>query len=179
MTWSASAVFNQALLNPIARGAAATTGFPTGYSATGLIGDTVKFALFADNTKTPNQKDTLANSAYNAGQWPTGSESSATGYTAGGSAVPATKVWSIDSTTGSLCFQAGATTLAWTISAGTLNAYGGLCYDSSITAGTVANQAICFNYFGGLQTLTGSGTFTVQWATVGTLTNLVIFNITV
>ncbi len=33
---------------------------------------------------------------------------------------------------------------------------------SGTTAGTVADQGVCFNYFGGAQTVTG-GTFTIVW----------------
>jgi hypothetical protein len=41
-------------------------------------------------------------------------------------------------------------------------AFGALVYDSTITAGTVAKQGLCFNYFGGTQGVT-AGTFTVVW----------------
>jgi hypothetical protein len=176
LAWTASAIFNQAMLNPITRSANNATA-PTGFTSLTAT-DVLKYALYASNTITPNQKDTLANSGYNAGQWVTGGETSAGGYTAGGSALGGTRTWSIDATTGSVCFQ-NSVGLSWTVTSGTFTAYGGLLYDSTITAGTVANQALCYNYFGGVQTLTGSGTFTVAWATVGSFTSTVIFNITV
>jgi hypothetical protein len=41
-----------------------------------------------------------------------------------------------------------------------------LVYDATITAGTVAKQGLCFNYFGGTQSVTG-GTFTIVWDATG------------
>jgi hypothetical protein len=46
------------------------------------------------------------------------------------------------------------------------NAYGCFVYDDTITAGTVADQGVCFNYFGGAQSVT-SGTFTIVWSASG------------
>jgi hypothetical protein len=46
------------------------------------------------------------------------------------------------------------------------NVYGCLVYDDTITAGTVADQGICFNYFGGAQSVT-AGTFTIIWNASG------------
>lgn len=67
----------------------------------------------------------------------------------------------------------------WTITGGPFTAYGGLLYDNSITAAGNfgAAQGVCYNYFGGIQTVTG-GTFTVLWATAGSTANT-IFNISV
>lgn len=160
-----------------------TNTAPGGLSATGLVGDTIKFALFT-NTGTPDQTVTTALlTAYNgtSSQWVTANESSATGYTAGGNALSGTRTWAYDSGSGSICFFAGATSTAWTITAGTLTSYGGLLYDTSLTtAGNfVANQGLCFNFFGGAQTLTGSGTFTVNWATPPSGGTTAVFNITV
>lgn len=42
------------------------------------------------------------------------------------------------------------------------NAYGAFVYDDTISGGTVADQGVCFNYFGGAQSVT-AGTFTVVW----------------
>lgn len=55
-------------------------------------------------------------------------------------------------------------------------AFGCLVYDFTITAGTVAKQGLCYNYFGGSQSVT-AGTFTIIWATVGATT--AVFNVTV
>ena len=71
----------------------------------------------------------------------------------------------------------------WTTAALTGNpvtvaaAFGCLVYDNTITAGTVAKQGLCYNYFGGTQSVT-AGSFTVTWPTVGAVTNTV-FNVTV
>jgi hypothetical protein len=47
------------------------------------------------------------------------------------------------------------------------NAYGCFIYDDTITAGTVADQGLCYNYFGGsAQGVTG-GTFTVVFDATG------------
>ena len=46
------------------------------------------------------------------------------------------------------------------------NVYGCLCYDDSITAGTVADQGVCYNYFGGVNQVT-AGTFTIIWSANG------------
>ena len=83
------------------------------------------------------------------------------------------KTFSIDS--GSSSFVFNAANPSWT-SATISGAYGCLVYDNTITAGTVAKQGLCYNYFGGTQSVT-SGTFTVIWATVGATT--AVFNITV
>jgi hypothetical protein len=185
MTWTGtqgSHIFSQSMKNPLLRSIDPTNiTLPTGY--TDLVTDTsVMVALFG-NTGTPNQADTMAHIGYNAtgGQWVTANESSATGYTAGGSAL-ASRAFGIDATTGASCFSANNVT--WTITAGTLTAYGDLVYDSAITGGTILDQGMCFNFFGGVQTLTGSAgaTFTVAWPTVGAIgsgSSGVIFDVSI
>ena len=42
------------------------------------------------------------------------------------------------------------------------NAFGCLVYDDTISGGTVADQGVCYNYFGGAQSVT-AGTFTIVW----------------
>jgi hypothetical protein len=39
-------------------------------------------------------------------------------------------------------------------------------YDDTISGGTVADQGVCFSYFGGAQSVT-SGTFTIVWDPAG------------
>ena len=46
------------------------------------------------------------------------------------------------------------------------NVYGCFVYDDTITAGTVADQGVCFNYLGGVNAVT-AGTFTVIWSASG------------
>lgn len=150
----------------------------------GLVADAgTKFALYG-NTGTPASSYTSAGTAaltsYNgaASAWVTGNEATGgSGYTAGGNAL-ASKVWltTPDAVSGS-CFTAAQPT--WTITGGPFTAFGGLLYDSTITASGNfgASQGICFNAFGGSQSVTG-GTFTVAWATAGSTANTV-FNLSV
>jgi hypothetical protein len=137
----------------------------------------VKCAAFG-NTGTPNKADTAANCAYGAGQWVTGNEVTGTNWSAGGVSVGSTKTWTIDTGSSSLCFQVTAPTAGQTSTATvTLSGfYGLLVYDSTITS--VANQAMCFNYFGGTQTVTAA-TFTILWATPASAAITAIFNISV
>lgn len=165
MAWS-SAIFQQAMLSPIAQkmsGATAATG------ATSWGSDTIKCALYGSGV-TPDKTVAVASSGYGTGVW-SGTEITGTGYTAGGNTL-GSKAAAIDSGSSSLCFTAGSS--SWTTA--TITASGDLVYDASVTAGTVANQGLCFNSFGGSQTVTG-GTFTIAWATVGATT--AVFNITV
>lgn len=183
MTWTStqgSHIFSQSMKNPLLRSVDPTNiTLPTGY--TDLVTDTSLLVALFTNTGTPNAEDTLANIGYNTGQWLSSSESSATGYTAGGSAA-ASRAFAIDTSTGAVCFSAN--NITWTITAGTLTAYGDFVYDSAISGGTVSKQGMCFNFFGGVQTLTGSAgaTFTVAWPTVGAIGSGsagVIFDVTV
>jgi hypothetical protein len=170
MAWTASAIFYQAMLNPLGRGSAAVTGFPTTYG--GLTFDAVNVALF-NNTTAPDRTVAVASTGYNTGVWTTGNEvTSTSGNWAAGGITAAGNAWTIDTASFSTVFHltntAGAGNV--TISA----AFGCLVYDNTITAGTVAKQGMCFNYFGGSQSVT-AGTFTIIWATVGATTG--VFNI--
>lgn len=153
MAWSASGVFEQWVLQ-----CWQVSG--TGY--TGLDSDTVKAALYA-NTITPDKSAALASTGYNTGQWVTGGEvTDATNWVAGGRAL-ASKTFTIP-TAGAAMFDAAD--LAGGGNVTLTNATGCLVYDDSITAGTVADQGVCFNYFGGPQSVT-AGTFTIVWSANG------------
>jgi hypothetical protein len=177
MGWSASAIFQQAIKNPLLYSVVGSGNatLPTGYSVTGgILSDVINCALFG-NTGTPNKADTLANSAYSVGQWTTTNELPGTGgYTQGGVAL-GTKSFTLDSGSSSMCFTAANP--SWT-SATLANVYGDLVYDNTISGGTVAKQGLCFNYFGGSQSVT-SGTFTIQWATPGGAAVTAVFNVSV
>jgi len=124
----------------------------------------LEVALF-NNTGTPDQTVTSANSAYAVAQWVVGNGvSDATGWPPLGR--PLASVTS-GFTTNVYTFDAADTVSAnaTTTLAGT---YGCLVYDHSI-ATPVADQGICFNYFGGTQSVT-SGTFTVVWNASGVFT---------
>ena len=172
MSWTGtqgSAIFQQAMLNPML-GRLWTTAAPTTFSS--LSADSVKFALYP-GTITPDKTAAVASTGYNTGQWLSSSEITGTGYTAGGTAL-ASKAFAIDTGSSSVCFTAA--NVSWTTA--TITATGGLCYDDTITAGTVAKQGMCFNYFGGSQSVTG-GTFTVNWATPSGAAVTAVFNVTV
>jgi hypothetical protein len=176
MTFGASsAIFQQAMLNPI-MGRLWTTAAPTTFSS--LSADTINAALF-NNTTTPDKTAAVASTGYNTGVWVTANEVIDTlnsNWVAGGRAL-ASKAFSIDTGSSSICFQAAATAGAGNVTI--TNAYGCLVYDNTITAGTVAKQAMCYNSFGGSAQGVTNGTFTILWATVGALTNVVVFNVTV
>lgn len=117
----------------------------------------IKVALF-NNTITPDNDVTSANSAYNVGQWATAQEViDATNWVAGGRALAGV---SLDSTVADTVFF-DATDLAGGGTVTLTNAYGCLVYDDTI-ATPVADQGISYNYFGGAQSVT-AGTFTIVW----------------
>jgi hypothetical protein len=182
MSWSGapylSAIFQQAMLNPIARGVTAVSGgFPTAYA--GLTTDALYCSLFG-NTGTPDKTAAVGLTGYGAASsaWVTGNEvTSSTQWPAGGVIIP-TITWALDTASSSFCLHAAASTTNTVVTGNVTlaNVYGCLVYDNTISGGTVSKQGMCFNYFGGSQSVT-AGTFTVVWATVGATT--AIFNISV
>lgn len=151
MAFTASAIFREW---PIQMFQVSGTGY------TGLDSDTVKAALY-NNTGTPDKDAAVGLTGYAAATsaWVTGNEvTDATNWVAGGRAL-ASKTFTTPAT-GVAMFDAadlaggGNVTLS--------NVYGCLVYDDTITAGSVADQGVCFNYFGGPQSVT-AGTFTIVW----------------
>lgn len=172
---ASSAIFQQAMLNPI-MGRLWTTAAPTTFSS--LSADVIDAALF-NNTTTPDKTAAVGSTGYNTGVWITANEvidTLNTNWVAGGRAL-ASKAFSIDTGSSSVVFQAAATAGAANVTI--TNAYGCLVYDFTITAGTVAKQGLCYNSFGGSAQGVTNGTFTILWATVGALTNVAVFNVTV
>ncbi len=132
----------------------------TGY--TGLDSDTVKAALF-NNSVTPDKDAAVASTGFNTGTWTTTNEvTDATNWVSGGRAL-ASKAFSTPSA-GVCMFDAAD--LAGGGSVTITNAYGAFVYDDTITAGTVADQGVCFNSFGGAASVT-AGTFTIVWSANG------------
>lgn len=134
----------------------------SGTSYTGLDSDTVNVALY-NNTGTPDKDAAVASTGYNTGAWVLANEvTDATNWVAGGRAL-ASKTFTTPST-GVAMFDAadlaggGNVTLSGVM--------GCLVYDNTITAGTVAKQGACYNYFGGSQSVT-AGTFTIIWNASG------------
>jgi len=132
-------------------------------SALDLDADTFKAALF-DNTITPNQDVTSANSAYAAGVWASGGVSDASGWPAAGRSLASQ---SLDSSSAGIVFFDAADTVSANSSTSLTNAYGVLVYDDTATT-PVADQGVCFNYLGGANSVV-AGTFTVVWSASGVL----------
>lgn len=151
MAWSASKIFS-----------AFVTDVMNNTTAMDLNADTIKAALYG-TTPTPDQTVASANSAYAVAQWVVGNELTSTGWPAGGNALAsvtsgfASNVYTFDAAD-----RAGGATD--TITA----AFGCLVYDDTI-ATPVADQGICYNYFGGSNSVT-SGTFTIVWNASGIFT---------
>lgn len=150
MAWSNSKIF---------------CAFPTdafnNTAALDLNSDTIRAALYG-TTPTPDQTVAAASTAYNTGQWVTANELTATGWTAAGLTLA-----SIASGFSSNVFTFDAADRAGGASDTITAAFGTLVYDDTLTT-PVADQGVCFNYFGGSNSVT-SGTFTIIWNSSGVL----------
>lgn len=146
MSWTNSKVFRQFLADAVLN-----------VAEFDLDSHTFKVALYNDSI-TPDNDVSAANSAYNAGQWANTNEVSQSGqWAAGGVALtsPTVNVGTAD-----VVFWDATDTASG--SAATLsNVFGCLVYDDSLTT-PVADQGICYNYFGGSNSVT-NGTLTVVW----------------
>lgn len=151
MAWSASKIFGQ-FVDDIADNTAALD----------LNADTFKAALY-DNDITPDNTVSAANSAYNAGQWTASGNEVSDGTNWDAAGEPLTSVTSVHS--GGVWTFDAANTSQGGASATLANVYGCLVYDDTITT-PVADQGICYNYFGGVQSVT-AGTFTIVWNASG------------
>lgn len=154
MAWSNSKILRQYVADSLNR----TAAFD-------LNSDTFKAALF-NNSITPDQNVTAALGAYNAtsSQWLTANELYETGqWNQGGQAL--TGVVVDTSTSGVVMFDAADT--ASGASADLAAVFGCLVYDDTLTT-PVADQGVCFNYFGGTNSVI-NGTFTVVWSASGIL----------
>lgn len=150
---SGSSVFGEFLYKPLCAGGA------TGFSS--LTADALKVALF-NNSVTPDKNAAVGSTAYNTGTWLSSNEViDSTNWVAGGRALSGNAFSSI---TNGVQFSAANTSGGGPVTFS--NAYGVLVYDTSITGGTVANQGVCFNSFGGAVSTSGSS-FTVIWSASG------------
>ena len=149
MAWSNSKIFTSLITDAL-----------NNTAAIDLNTDTPKVALYG-TTPTPSQSVTSANSAYAVDQWVVGSEISSAGqWAAGGVALS-----SISSTFASNVYTFTAANTASGSTATLVAVFGCLVYEDTLTT-PVADQGMCYNYFGGTQTVT-SGTFTVLWNASG------------
>lgn len=153
MAWTNSKIFRQTLADFFVR----TSGFVMDFDA-----DTFKVALY-DNDITPDNDVTAANSAYNVGQWvTTGNEVFEAGQWAQGGVALTSP--SLNVGTADVVFFDAADTASGS-AADLANVYGCLVYDDTLTT-PVADQGVCYNYFGGANSVV-NGTFTVQWSANG------------
>lgn len=156
MSFSASGVFVQWPLAMVNKSA-------TGYG--GVTSDTIKAALYND-TGTPSKTAAVGLTGYAAATsaWVTGNEQTDTNWAAGGrtiTTVTSTVSSNVYKMTGDNTAGGGNVTLS--------GVKGCLVYDDTISGGTVQDQGICFNYFGGAQSVT-AGTFTIVWNASGIMT---------
>jgi hypothetical protein len=136
-------------------------GTPTGGTGN-LATDAVKAALF-NNSVTPDRDAAVTNTGYNSGTWVTANESTGSSeWVAGGRALTGKAVTA--SAGGLVTFSAAG--LPGTVAITMANVYGCLIYDDSFTGGTVQDQGIAYEYFGGNNPVT-SGTFSLNWDTRG------------
>lgn len=147
MAWSASKIFSSFITDSL-----------NNTAALDLNTDTIKAALF-DNTITPSQTVASASSAYGAGVWASGEQTNG-GWSAAGLALA-----SIASGFSSNVYTFDAADTANGSAATLSGAYGCLVYEDTLTT-PVADQGICFNYFGGANSVT-AGTFSIVWNASG------------
>lgn len=129
-----------------------------------LDADSLKAALF-DNDITPDSNASSANFAYNAGQWASAGNEvfQAIQWPQGGVALTGQV---LNSATSDVVFLDANDTASGS-SATLSNVFGCLVYDDTLAA-PVADQGICFNYFGGSNSVV-AGTFTIAWNANGIL----------
>ena len=147
MAWSASKIFS-----------ATITDLMNNTTAIDLNTDaSIKVALFNDSI-TPDQTVASASTAFGAGVWATGEVFDGAEWATGGVALASV---TSSFTTNVYSFDAANTASG---SSATLAAvFGCEVYDDTITT-PVADQGLCYNYFGGTNSVT-DGTFTVIWGT--------------
>ncbi|MDH4158670.1 MAG: hypothetical protein OEV62_00250 [Actinomycetota bacterium] len=148
MAWSNSKVFTAFVVGALDR----TTAFD-------LDTDVPKVALF-NNSITPDNTVSLANSAYNVDQWATANEV----YEAGQWAQAGVALSGHDVTSATTTITYDATDTASGSAADLASVFGCLVYDDTV----VGDYGICYNYFGGSNSVT-NGTFTVVWNAAGIL----------
>lgn len=147
MAWSNSKVFQQFLEDAVLN-----------VAAFDLDSDTFKVSLW-DNDITPDNDVSAANSAFGAGQWVSaGNEVFEAGQWATGGVALTTPVISV--ATADVVFWDAADTSSGS-AADLANVYGCMVYDDTLTT-PVADQGICYNYFGGANSVV-NGTFSVIW----------------
>lgn len=155
MTWSGSAIFREFVTDSFANAVA--------YDLSGTP-DTFTVALF-NNSITPDKDSALTGYNEAAGQWLVANEvidttGGGTDWPAGGVNLASPAL--TNPSTGVIMWD--GTDTASGATADIANAHGCLVYDNTLTG----DPGICFNYFGGANSVT-NGTFTVVWHANGVL----------
>lgn len=152
MAWSNSKIFRQYVADSLNR----TEPFD-------LNADTFKVALY-NNSITPDQNVSAVLSGYNAtsSQWLTANELFEAGQWNQAGVALSSVVVDV-ATSGVVMFDAADT--ASGAAADLAAVFGCLVYDDTVTT-PVADQGVCFNYFGGSNTVV-NGTFTIVWSASG------------
>lgn len=126
--------------------------------------DAFKVALF-NNTTVPDEDAVSAATAYLGGTWTTANEvDDGTNWDAGGEPLvtpTSTRAAGVYTFDGENTVQGGANTTLAAV-------FGCLVYDDTI-ASPVVDQGLCYNDFGGTQSVT-AGDFTIQWHANGIFT---------
>jgi hypothetical protein len=157
MAWSNSKIFTAFITDAL-----------NNTAALDLDTDTITVALY-DNDITPSQTVASASTAYAAGVWTTSGASGAEEvYSAGQWAQGGVNLASKTSTFASNVYTFDAADTASGSAATLTNVFGCLIYENTLTT-PVADQGICYNYFGGGNSVT-SGLFTVIWNASGIFT---------
>lgn len=152
MTWTASKIFYATIVDAM-----------NGTAPYDLNSDAFKVALYND-TPTPDQTAASASTAYGTGQFATANEVyQAVQWPQAGKALV-----NVTAAMSSNVYKFDADDLSSGTAATLANVYGCLVYDDQLTT-PVADQGLCYIYFGGGQSVTG-GTLTIQWNTSGILT---------
>jgi hypothetical protein len=149
MAWSASKIFSAYVTDIINN----TTAMDLNTDAS------IKVALFND-TITPSQTVASASTAFGTGVWASGEVFEAGQWATGGVALA-----SITSAFSTNVYTFDAADTASGSAADLASVFGCLVYDDTITT-PVADQGICYNYFGGSNSVV-NGTFTVVWNASG------------
>lgn len=148
MGWSNSKVFRQYTADMIGN-----------TSALDYDADTIKVPTY-NNTTVPDNTVTAANSAYAVGQWVVGNEvTSSTDLPTAGLTLASKTV---TPSSGNVPIDAADTASG---AAATATVYGNLTYDDTLTT-PVADQGMCYNYYGG-SVAVSNGTLTLVWNASG------------
>lgn len=156
MAWTASKIFSAYITDSLNR----TLAYD-------LNADTITVALYNDSI-TPSQTVASGSTGYGAGVWTAGSSPNiqdASGWVyagrnlAGVASGFASNVYTFDAND----LASGTSTTSLTAATGCL------VYDNTLAA----DDGICYNYFGGSNTIT-SGTFTIVWHATNGIFNLTL-----